>query len=83
MQTRASLIGGKIGTESLLSTSSIGTFDEIQRTFANEGTTLKKTPMETIKKIFTEPGENPVMIKGYRNGKLAGISAFTIGIGEE
>lgn len=66
----------------MLSASLIGTFDEIQRTFSNEGIILKKTPTETIKKIFTEPGENPVMIKGYRNGKLAGISAFTIGIGE-
>lgn len=65
----------------MLSVSLIGTFDEIERNFIKENITLKKTPGETIKRIFKSSGENPVMIKGYRNKELVGISYFTIGIG--
>jgi len=57
-------------------------FDEIQRSFPRENTTIKKTATETIKKIFNEAGDHPVIVKGYNNGKLAGISYFTIGIDE-
>lgn len=80
MQTRASIIGGKINTESLLSVSLLGTFDEIEWIFQKENVTSKKEPGQSFKKIFRESGENPVLVKWYRNWKLVGISYFTIGI---
>jgi len=82
MQTRASNIGGKNGMESLLSVWIVGTFDEIEWIFQKENITLKKTPEETIKRIFKIAGENNVLVKGYRNGELVGVSYFTIGIDE-
>ena len=82
LQTRASLIGWEANIESTLSTSLLGVFDEIQRSFPKENSSFKKTINETVKKIFTQSGENPVMVKGYSNGILAGISYFTVGIDE-
>jgi len=82
LQTKASVIGGKINTESMLSTSLLGKFDDIQRTFPKENIISKKTTSEIVKRIFKQSGENPVIVKGYIKGKLAGISYFTIGIDE-
>lgn len=82
LQTRASLIGGKANTESMLSATTAGKFDEIERSFPRENSIIKKSATDTVKKIFKEAWEHPVMIKGYKNGKLAGVSYFTIGIGE-
>ncbi|MEI6774455.1 MAG: hypothetical protein WCL18_06825 [bacterium] len=76
------MIGGKINTESMLSTSLLGKFDDIQRTFPKENIISKKTTSEIVKRIFKQSGENPVIVKGYIKGKLAGISYFTIGIDE-
>ncbi len=80
LQTRASNIGGKSGTESELSTLSLGKFDEIERSFQKENSTSRKPANQSFKKIFKASGENPVIVKWYDNGKLAGISYFTIGI---
>jgi len=80
LQTRASTIGGEWNTESLLSTSLLGTFDNIEWIFQKENITLKKNIDENIKRIFKEPGENPVLVKWYRKWELVGISYFTIGI---
>ncbi|MCX6823734.1 MAG: thrombospondin type 3 repeat-containing protein [candidate division SR1 bacterium] len=82
LQTRASMIGGKGDTESLLSTSLLGKFDEIEWVFSKENISSKKAAGESFKKIFKESGENPVLVKGYSNGALAGVSYFTIGINE-
>ncbi len=82
LQTRASIIGGKWSTESLLSTSLLGKFDEIEWVFSKEKTSSKKAAGESFKKIFKESGENPVLVKGYSNGALAAVSYFTIGIDE-
>lgn len=82
MQTRASAIGGKPNMKSTLSIGTIGTFDEMERIFTRENTSSKKKSDETIDKVFLLAGDNPVMVKGYRNGKLAGISYFTVGIDE-
>jgi hypothetical protein len=65
-----------------LSVSLLGTYDEIERLFPYENITIKKKPGETLKRIFSNVGENPVVVKGYRNNGLEGISYFTIGIGE-
>lgn len=80
LQTRASVVGGNINTESTLSASLLGTFDEIERVFPKENSTSKKIPGESFRKIFKQTGENTVLIKWYSKGKLAGISYFTIGI---
>jgi PKD repeat protein len=82
LQTRASIVGGAWNTESTLSVSLLGTYDEIERLFPYENITIKKKPGETLKRIFSNVGENPVVVKGYRNNGLEGISYFTIGIGE-
>lgn len=82
LQTRASRIGGASDVETTLSASLVGTFDEIERYFAKENIKIKKAPQESIQRIFTYPGENPVIVKGYRNNELMGISYFTIGVGE-
>jgi len=82
LQTRASNIGWKSSIETLLSISSIGTFDEIDRIFPKEWITYKKKPHEDIKKTFNQPGQHPVIVKWYRNGELAGVNYFTIGIWE-
>jgi len=50
--------------------------------FPKENITSKKSPKESFKKIFRQTGENFVVAKGYSNGILAGISYFTVGIGE-
>ena len=82
LQTRASVIGGKINTESTLSTSVLGSFDEIEWIFPKENNTSKKLPGENLKRIFILSGENFVLVKWYSNWELAGISYFTMGIGE-
>ncbi|MFA6256352.1 MAG: thrombospondin type 3 repeat-containing protein [Candidatus Absconditabacterales bacterium] len=82
LQTRASAIGGKGSTESTLSASLLGDFDEIEWIFQKENITSKKAAGQSLKRIFKQPGENPVLVKGYKNGELAGISYFTIGIDE-
>ncbi|MEI8008448.1 MAG: PKD domain-containing protein [bacterium] len=63
LQTRASVIGGKINTESTLSASVLGNFDEIEWVFPKENTTSKKLPGESLKRIFTTSGENFVLVK--------------------
>lgn len=80
LQTRASSIWGENSTESTLSASLVGTFDTIERTFPKENTSSTKESNENFTKIFKERWENPVIVKGYRNGELVGISYFTIGI---
>ncbi|EKD25603.1 MAG: hypothetical protein ACD_80C00012G0019 [uncultured bacterium (gcode 4)] len=80
LQTRASSIWGKTNTESTLSASLLGKFDELEWIFQKENITSKKPVNQSFKKIFKQSGENPVLVKGYRNGKIAGISYFTIGI---
>ena len=79
-QTRASVVGGPSNTESMLSASLLGSFDDIERIFQKENISSKKTINESFKRIFKESGENPVLVKWYSNGELAGISYFTIGI---
>ena len=79
-QTRASVVGGPSNTESMLSASLLGSFDNIERIFQKENISSKKTINESFKRIFKESGENPVLVKWYSNGELAGISYFTIGI---
>jgi hypothetical protein len=54
LQTRASVVGGKINTESTLSTSLLGNFDEIEWIFQKENSTSKKAASENFKKIFKE-----------------------------
>ena len=81
LQTRASVIGGETGMESTLSATLLGKFDEIEWIFQKENNISKKPANESIKKIFKQPGENSIAVKGYSNGKLAGISYFTVGIG--
>ena len=82
LQARASSVGDKVSTESQLSTMLLGDFDEIQRTFPAENSSSKKLPNQSFKKIFSLAGQNPVIAKWYKNWALAGISYFTIGIGE-
>lgn len=82
LQTRASVIWGNSNTESVLSTSLVWNFDEIEWIFEKENNNSKKAAGENFKKIFKQSGENPVLVKGYSNGELAGISYFTIGIDE-
>lgn len=82
LQTRASVVGGKGNTESTLSASLIGNFDEIERVFPKENITSKKTANVSFKRIFKGSGENKVLVKWYSKGKLVGISYFTIGIDE-
>jgi len=82
MQARASIIWWKGHIESTISPVLAGDFDEIERIFERENSSIKKTANETIHKIFTTSGENPVLIKWYKNGELVGISYFTIGIDE-
>jgi len=60
----------------------LGTFDDIEWIFQKENSTSKKAADQSFKKIFKTSGENPVLVKGYRNGELVGISYFTIGIDE-
>ncbi len=80
LQARANSIGWINNMESTLSAINMGEFDEIERIFPRETIHLKKTPNQNVKKIFKESWENPVLVKWYSNGKLIGISYFTIGI---
>jgi len=82
LQTRASIIWWKAGTESTLSAVILGAFNELEWTFTKENITSKKAPNESFKRIFKESGENTVLVKWYSDGKLVGMSYFTIGIDE-
>ncbi|MCX6825326.1 MAG: PKD domain-containing protein [candidate division SR1 bacterium] len=80
LQAKATIVGGKINTESTLSASLLGIFDELTWAFQAENITSKKTSNQSFKRIFKKAGNNPIILKGYNKGKLAGISYFTIGI---
>ena len=82
LQTRASVVGGNINTESTLSASLGGNFDTIERIFPQEHIVTKKAPGESIKRIFKQTGENYVLVKWYNEWVLVGVSYFTMGIGE-
>lgn len=82
LQAKATTIGGKTSAESTLSLWSVGEYDEIKWIFSKENSTLTKKANQSFKKIFKESDENPVLVKGYTNGKLSAISYFTIGIGD-
>ncbi len=80
LQTRASMIGWWLNTQSLLSASSLGDADEIQRTFSRENISNKKPINESFQKLFSQSGQHLVLAKAYTKGKLTAVSAFTIGI---
>lgn len=79
MQSKANAIGDHGTAEFTLSTSTMGTVDEIQRIVDGTEKSTKKAT-QSLSKIVSTIGTHTVLAKGYSNQALMGVSMFAIGI---